>query len=120
MLVVGPIARSIEDLRLSFSLIAGADPRQPEIPPVALDTPNSKPLQKLRIAWTDEFDLYPVAQSIKSMMQSAAKKLADTGTHVEQWVAKFDFVCAWQVTLPFQPTFQSTLNHLTLLTSVTH
>lgn len=97
MLVVGPIARSIEDLRLSFSLIAGADPRQPEIPPVPLDTFNPKRLQNLRIAWTDELDLYPVVQSIKSTIQSVAQKLTDAAIPVEQWVPKFDFVCAWQV-----------------------
>lgn len=62
-----------------------------------LDTPNPKRLQTLRIAWTDEFDLYPVAQTINSTIQSVAKKLAETTTHVEKWVPKFDFVAAWQV-----------------------
>jgi len=97
MLTVGPIARSIEDLQLGFSLIAGADPRQPEIPPVPLDNFNPKRLQNLRIAWTDEFDLYPVAQTIKSAMQSVAQKLADAGTQIDQWVPKYDFSLAWQV-----------------------
>ena len=97
MLVVGPIARSIEDLQLGFSLIAGADPRQPEIPPVPLDTFNSKPLQSLRIAWTDEINLYPVAQIIKSALQEVAQKLASAGTQIEQWVPKYDFSLAWQV-----------------------
>lgn len=99
MLVVGPIARSIEDLRLCFSLIAGADSRQPDIPPVPLETAHPKRLQNLRIVWTDELDLYPVAQSIKSTMHSVAQKLSNTGTSVEQWVPKFDFVSAWQVYL---------------------
>lgn len=97
MLVAGPIARSIEDLQLCFSLIAGADPRQPDIPPVPLDAPQPKHLQNLRIAWTDELNLYPVAQIIKSTMQSVAQKLADAGTRIEQWVPKFDFGSAWQV-----------------------
>ena len=39
MLRIGPLARSVEDLQLCFSLIAGADIRQPEIPPVPLDKP---------------------------------------------------------------------------------
>lgn len=94
MLVVGPITRSIEDLRLCFSLIAGADPRQPEIPPIPLDAPN---IQNLRLAWTDEFDLYPVAQTIKAALQSVAQKLTDTKIVVEKWVPKFDFALAWQV-----------------------
>jgi amidase len=99
MLVAGPIARSIEDLQLCFSLIAGADSRQPDISPVPLDIPNPKPLQHLRIAWTDELDLYPVAQTIKSAMQGVAKKLADVGTQIEQWVPKFEFMEAWQLYL---------------------
>ncbi len=94
MLVVGPITRSIEDLRLCFSLIAGADPRQPEIPPIPLDTPN---FQSLRLAWTDEIDLYPVGQTIKAVLQSVAQKLTDSKIVVEQWIPKFDFALAWQV-----------------------
>jgi len=97
MLVAGPIARSIEDLQLSFSLIAGVDPRSPEVPPVPLDSPNRKSLQNLKIAWIDELNLYPVAQSIKSTMQAVAQKLSNAGTQIEQWMPKFDFVFAWQI-----------------------
>jgi Asp-tRNA(Asn)/Glu-tRNA(Gln) amidotransferase A subunit family amidase len=39
--VYGPLARSIADLRLCFSLLAGPDGRQPEVPllPVAAESP---------------------------------------------------------------------------------
>lgn len=37
-----------------------------------------------------------MAQSIKTVLQAVAKKLADAGLQVEQWIAKFDFVAAWQ------------------------
>ena len=99
MLVAGPIARSIEDLQLCFSLIAGADPRSPDIPPVPLDNPSHKSWQNLRIAWTDEFNPYPVAQSINSAMQAVAHKLSNAETQIEQWMPKFDFISAWQVYL---------------------
>lgn len=99
MLVAGPIARSIEDLQLCFSLIAGADPRSPDIPPISLDSPSGKNLQNLKIAWTDELNLYPVARSIKSAMQAAAQTLSNTGTQIESWVPKYDFELAWQVYL---------------------
>lgn len=99
MLVAGPIARSIEDLQLCFSLIAGADLRSPDIPPVPLDNPSGKNLQNLKIAWTDELNPYPVAQSIKSAMQAVAQKLSDAGTQIQQWMPKYDFELAWQVYL---------------------
>jgi amidase len=51
MMTVGCFARSAEDLRLCFSLIAGADNLQPDVPPVPLDTPPSKSLSDLKIAW---------------------------------------------------------------------
>jgi amidase len=50
MMTVGCFARSLADIRLCFSLIAGPDPRRPDVPPVALDTPSGKPLQALKLA----------------------------------------------------------------------
>ncbi|MFB2771666.1 amidase [Pelatocladus sp. BLCC-F211] len=97
MFTVGVIAGSIEDLRLSLRLIAGSDPRQPDIPPVPLDSYIERNLQNLRIAWIDELPLYPVASEIKSAMQTAAKRLIDIGTKVEFWYPKFDFVTAWEI-----------------------
>ena len=37
MMTVGCFARSLEDIRLCFSLIAGADLRRPDVPPIPLD-----------------------------------------------------------------------------------
>lgn len=97
MMTVGSLARSIEDLQLCFSLIAGADPQQPDIPPVPLDTPSQKSLQNLRIAWTDELSTFPVAKEIKSALVSVAKKLVNVGMQIENWVPDFDFVAACQI-----------------------
>lgn len=97
MLTVGTLARSVEDLSLSLQQIAGADPCQPDIPPVPLDTPTDKTIQNLRIAWTDELPSFPVALEIKSAVRAVAKRLADVETHVEQWIPAFDFVAAWQI-----------------------
>ncbi len=86
MLTVGPLARSIEDLRLCFSLIAGADPRQPDIPPVPLDTPSEKSLQNLRVAWIDGWDEVPVASEIQVAIGAIANNLDQAGVHVERWI----------------------------------
>jgi amidase len=86
MLTVGSLARSIEDLRLCFSLIAGADPSQPDIPPVPLDTPSEKSLQNLRVAWIDGWDEVPVASEIQAAIQSVVNDLDQAGVHVERWI----------------------------------
>lgn len=84
MLVPGPIARSVEDLRLCFSLIAGSDSRRPDIPPVPLDEPSNRPLGKLRLAWSDNF-IIPVASDIQSAIRSSVDRLSENGAVVENW-----------------------------------
>jgi amidase len=96
MLTVGGLARSIEDLSLCLKLIAGADPAQPEIPPVPLDCPTSQPLQHRCIAWADEWSLYPVAAEIKLALQSAITNLAQAGVSVEKYAPNFDFPAMWK------------------------
>jgi amidase len=88
MMTVGCFARSLEDIRLCFSLIAGADVRRPDVPPVPLDTPSNKSLQNLKIAWIDEWAEVPVAAEIRSAMQTLAQTLAQTGAQVECWMPK--------------------------------
>ncbi|MBD2041394.1 amidase [Microcoleus sp. FACHB-672] len=88
ILTVGCFARSIEDLRLCFALIAGADPLQPDVPPVPLDTPSQKPLKNLRIAWMDGWDEVPVALEIQAAIQSFVKDLDQAGVHLERWIPK--------------------------------
>lgn len=88
MLTVGCFARSLEDIRLCFSLIAGADLRRPDVPPVSLDTPSNQCLQNLKIAWIDEWAEVPVATEIRLAMQALAQNLARKGTQVERWMPK--------------------------------
>jgi amidase len=45
MITVGCFGRSIADLKLSFSIVAGADVNRPDVPPVLLDLPSGKLLQ---------------------------------------------------------------------------
>ena len=84
MLRVGPLARSIEDLQLSFSLIAGADPKQPEIPPVALDRPKHKKSSDLRIAWSYGFDFLPIDRDTRLAIDNFIKNLGNTGCYLEK------------------------------------
>jgi amidase len=96
MMTVGCLARSLEDIRLCFSLIAGADPRRPDVPPIPLDTPSHKRLTDLKIAWMDEWPTVPVEPEIRSTLQTAIQKLVDTGVRVEQWLPQdFDLSQIW-------------------------
>jgi amidase len=88
MMTVGCFARSLEDIRLCFSLIAGADLHRPDVPPVPLDTPYGKTLENLRIAWIDEWAEVPVAADIRAMMQRVAQTLTQSGTQTERWRPK--------------------------------
>jgi amidase len=84
LLRIGPFARSIEDLRLCLALTAGADARQPEIPPVRLDSPTDKKLSDLRIAWTYGYDFLPISKDTRLAIQTLANRLTDTGCSLEE------------------------------------
>lgn len=95
MLTVGALARSIEDLSLCLQLIAGADRTQPSIPPVPLRSGDRT--SNLKIAWTDELAIYPVAADIHAAMRSVVTKLTDAGLTCERWQPNFDFATAMRV-----------------------
>ncbi|MBV6627834.1 MAG: amidase [Rivularia sp. (in: Bacteria)] len=97
MQTVGPLARCVEDLRLCFTLIAGADIRQPDIAPVPLDTISDKSLQDLRVAWMDGWEQLPVASEIKSAMQTVAHNLTQAGVKIESWIPPLDIEEALQL-----------------------
>lgn len=88
MMTVGCFARSLEDIRLCFLLIAGADLRRPDVPPVGLDNPQRKALQTLKIAWIDEWTEVPVAADIRAAMQALAQNLDQSGAQIERWMPK--------------------------------
>ena len=96
-LTPGPLARSIEDLRLALSIIAGPDEREWEVPPVPLLEARKRNLKDLRIAWSDDFGV-PVTAEIKTGLAGLAAELVRAGCTVEQChPADFDFGYALQV-----------------------
>ena len=96
-LTPGPLARSVEDLRLALKIIAGPDEREWEIPPVPLEPSPEKEVRNLRIAWSDDFGL-PVSAEIRAALAGLAAELDSLGCHVERLnPAEFDFGQALQV-----------------------
>ncbi len=97
MACAGPLARSVGDLRLAFSLVAGPDPREPWLPAVPIEPPAQKDLAARRFAWTGGFGGLPVTQETQTALRKFASDLADRGCTVdEQNPSEFDFATAWQ------------------------
>jgi amidase len=88
---MGPLARSIEDLRLAFPIIA--EPGTPGLDPLP-----AKPLKELRVAWTDDFGGAPLDSESRRLMQAFADQLAQAGSQVEHCSnVGFDYEEAWFV-----------------------
>jgi amidase len=86
MMTTGCLARSLDDLRLCFSLIAGADPRRPDVPPIPLDASSGKALPDLKIAWIDQWQEVPVSHETRAAMQTVRQTLAQAGAKVDRWL----------------------------------
>ena len=94
----GPLARSIDDLRLALSLIAGMDGRRWEMAPVPLTPARKKPLKEYRFAWTDHFGNVTASQATRTMLHKLADDLKHAGCQVEQAEPPdFDFNLAWRL-----------------------
>jgi amidase len=85
VMTVGCLARSITDLQLCFEIIAGADSRRPDVPPMPLDIPTGKSLPDLKIAWSNEWAEVPIAAEIKAAMMASAQKLVQAGAQITDW-----------------------------------
>jgi amidase len=96
-LTPGPLARSVQDLRLALSIIAGPDEREWEVPPVPLTPPPDRVLRELHIAWSDDFGI-PTSNEIRSTLANLAAELTRLGCHVERCdPPEFDYFQALRV-----------------------
>jgi amidase len=93
---VGPLARSVDDLALVYSLIAGSDGRDTDVPPVPLGL-DAEPLALagLRIAFAPNFPGLPIAAGMRSAVVDLAGELDRAGAIVDEarWPA-FDLGAA--------------------------
>jgi amidase len=78
------MARSIEDLRIGLSVIAGPDIKNPDIPWVDLRPQPSRSPRELRISWTDGFGGVPVSAETRDAMKTFVGKLSAQGCTVEK------------------------------------
>ena len=89
--VVGPLARDVTDLSLALRIIAGADGRDTEVPPVPVSERPGRALRDLRIAWAPTFPDVPVAQDIRHSIERLASELSRLGAVVEEKLPPIDF-----------------------------
>ncbi|HEX8230771.1 MAG TPA: amidase [Chloroflexia bacterium] len=88
---IGPLARSVEDLKLAFRIIAGPDGRDHSVPPIPLrEVPHLLP-GELRIAWAPTFPGVPVAGAIREALHNVAAELERAGSQVEEKLPSVDF-----------------------------
>ncbi len=112
--VVGPMARTVSDVALMLSAIAGPDPRSP----IALDEPGAgfaRPLGRdftgVRVAWTTDFGGLPVEPAVRDVLAASRATLESLGCIVEDALPDltgadeiFQVLRAW--------IFESTHGHL--------
>ncbi len=81
--VAGPLARSVDDLELALRVIAGPDARDVDIPPVPLPGRVESPaLNRMRVAYSDQFGHVPVTADTTRVIHDAVDRLAHGGAHV--------------------------------------
>ncbi|MFF7795426.1 amidase [Streptomyces sp. NPDC007991] len=112
--VKGPMARTVQDVALTLSVLAGPDPRSP----LALETPGSRfagrldgDVRGLRVAWSPDLGgSVPVEAEVRDVVRGAVGVFAALGCEVEEACPDlsgadeaFHVQRAWQMELAYGP-----------------
>lgn len=81
--VVGPMARTIADLKVLFAAMQGPDDGDSCAAPVALRWPSYTETRKLRVGYFEDDGHTPVVPEIRDAVRRSADSLARVGFHVE-------------------------------------
>jgi amidase len=76
MSCIGPMARTVEDLALLYSIIAGPDGYDTEVQPVPVDEVSNLELKDLRIAFAPTFPGFPVAVEMRAAVEELSRQLS--------------------------------------------
>jgi len=89
--VSGPMARSVEDLQLLLSIIAGPDPNSVQTVDVPILYPEPKPLQNIKVAWTNSSpgkfagqEMGQISKAYALVISDFIKKLDSSGLSIEK------------------------------------
>ncbi len=96
MNVLGPLARSVEDLALITKSMCGPDDAEWDVPPVPWTEPAERELRSFRFAWSANFGL-PVTADTRSAIVRLADQLANAGCPIEERSPQgFSWDDAWE------------------------
>ena len=114
--VQGPMARTVEDVALMLSAIAGPDPRDPIAIPAAGDRfrqPLARDFRNTRIAWSADFGGLPMDQQITQVLEPQIETFAGLGCEVAPGQPDFSdadeifqVLRAWAFELKFTPLIE--------------
>lgn len=83
--VVGPMARTIGDLKLLFEAMQGPDAGDTCASPVSVRWPKVEEIRKLRIGYFEEDERTPVTADTRAAVRAAAQALTDEGFDVKRF-----------------------------------
>jgi Asp-tRNA(Asn)/Glu-tRNA(Gln) amidotransferase A subunit family amidase len=81
--VVGPMARTVSDLKVLFEVMQGPDDGDPSAAPVPLRWPSRSDLKKLSIGYFEDDERTPVTAETRATVRAAAEALKRAGFRVE-------------------------------------
>jgi Asp-tRNA(Asn)/Glu-tRNA(Gln) amidotransferase A subunit family amidase len=81
--VVGPMARTVSDLKIFFEIMQGPDDGDTCAAPVPVRWPAEHDLKRLRIGYFEDDGRTPVTAEIRAAVRAAANALSHTGFEVE-------------------------------------
>jgi amidase len=82
----GTLTRSVEDAAIGLTALSGYDPRDPYSLDENVDYLSSlrRSVKGMRIAYSPDFDVYPVDPKVSNVVGEAVKLFEQAGAHVEQ------------------------------------
>ena len=84
MSCLGPMARTVDDLALLYSIISGPDGRDTDVAPVPVGEAPHLALKRLRVAFAPTLPGLPVAREIRAAVEELAKQLSPLCAAVEE------------------------------------
>jgi amidase len=81
--VVGPLARTVGDLKVLFEVMQGPDDGDPSAAPVPVRWPEEADLKRIRIGYFEDDGRTPVTAETRAAVRTAAESLQRAGFQVE-------------------------------------